>query len=178
MLPEEQEFFEALYREIFPRLYGYAANQLSLRGFPKEVIPGLAEELIQDACHTAASRIKEMMSSPNPPGWLMTVLKNKLRVFLRQVHSDDQRLLSLDALSWEPPDPVSGSETAQADMEYADSMDKVRGSLPPDDYQLFEMVALNHASHKAAAEKFGITVWTSQKRLNRIRGRLQKIFPR
>lgn len=176
MLPEEQEFFKKVYRETYPSLYSYAAKMLNLKGFPHKMIPDLAEELIQDACHSAAKKIKSMTASPNPPGWLMNVLKFKFKEFMRQVNSDNQRLLYINDLPRELPHHSDDPAAVLSDMEYADTMKDIRKHISADDFRLFEMVALNHVSHRAAAEEFGITVWASQKRVERARKEIKKFL--
>ena len=53
----------------------------------------------------------------------------------------------------------------------------VNDNFKEDDITLFRRVIIENASHKEAAAELGITIWTSQKRLERIRKRIRDEFP-
>ena len=116
-----------------------------------------------------------MLFRSNPGGYLMVTLKNKLREFSRQYYAD-QRLIHLSALPADLPDSSSALDKAQLGLEDEDRMYRVREALSPMNYQIFVQVALNHVSHYKVAQQLGITVWDSQKRLQRSRQTLKKIF--
>lgn len=176
MLPEESEFLESLYREQASRLHRYAIGLLNAGGFDASLIPDLAEELVQDTFHTAAKRISDLTSHPKPAGWLFKTLQYKFNSFRRQFYADSQRLLFIEDLPKPPPSPSGNPSSVLADMEYADALSLARQSLSEEDFLLFDMVALNHTSHKVAAQRLGITVWASQQRLSRIRRELKKKY--
>ena len=171
MLPEEQEFLEKLYRKMFPSLHQYATLLLSKSGFDAN----LADELVQDTFHTAALHIKKLMTHPNPSGWLVKALQYTFKGFRRQIYADNKRFLLLSDLPLDLPDPSSSVDNAQTCMECADVMARIRGALSEQDFRLFEILILNRASHRTAAQELGITIWTSQKRLSRIRDKLQNL---
>lgn len=175
MLPEESEFLRELYNENFPALYRYAVKLLKLSNFDSALFDDLAEELVQDTFHTASEKIKDLTVHPNPGGWLMIALKNKFREFRRRARSDNRQLILMSALTSDLADPRSNIGAAQSDMELRGDLARIRQALSPEDLSLFEMVALNHVSHRSAAEKLGISVWASQKRLERIRKSLRDI---
>ena len=176
MLPEESEFLANLYRQHFSALFGHAIKLLKLNNFEPAQLQDLAEELVQVTFHTASKKVDLLRSHPNPGGWLMLALKCNFKAFKRQVYSDNQRLIVLSALPSEMADPCSGIGAVQSGLEYHDAIARIRDFLSPEDFQLFDMVAINHVSHRAAAEKLGITIWASQKRLERIRRALQNLL--
>lgn len=51
---------------------------------------------------------------------------------------------------------------------------KIRALLPPEDYRLLCRITLEGATHLEVAKELGISVWSSQKRLQRIRKKLCK----
>ena len=171
MLPEEQQLLEKLYKEMFPTLHRYAIVLLSKSGFS----PNLAEELVQDTFHTAVLHGSELLTHPNPSGWLVNALKYTFRSFRRQAYADSKRFLLLGDLPVDLPDPTSAVDNAQTDLECADMMAQIRSLLSEQDFRLFEIIVLTRAGHLAAARELGITVWTSQKRMERIRGKLQNL---
>ena len=53
-------------------------------------------------------------------------------------------------------------------------LDAIRALLPPEDYRLLCRITLEGATHLEVAKELGISVWSSQKRLQRIRKKLCK----
>ncbi len=176
MLPEESDFLFQLYHQHFPALYGHAITLLKLHNFDTALFHELAQELVQDTFHTASEKVDVLKAHPNPGGWLMVALKFKFKEFQRQAYSDSQRLVLISALPRDMADPRSDVNSCQSDMEFRGDAALIRQHLSPEDLELFEMVALNHVSHREAAEKLGITIWASQKRLERIRKDLRDLL--
>ena len=57
---------------------------------------------------------------------------------------------------------------------YDDLLAAIRALLPPEDYRLLCRITLEGATHLEVAKERGISVWSSQKRLQRIRKKLCK----
>ena len=53
---------------------------------------------------------------------------------------------------------------------------RIRQALTPDELFLFERLVFDKASHLEVSKELGITVWTSQKRFERIKKKLQKVL--
>lgn len=176
MSPEESEFLTSLYHEKFSLLHSYALRLLHASGIDPSLIPDLAEELVQDTFHTAAQKMDKLFHHPNPTGWLMKTLQNKFKYCQRQYYADSKRLLCMDALPESFPSSLGNPSSVLNEMEYADELSQARKLLTEDEFRIFEMVALDRSSHKAAAQRFGITVWNSQQRLTRARRALRKYF--
>ena len=176
MLPEEQDFLDHIYHENFIFLYKLSLKLLQLKGIPDCQRPDLAEELVQDTFKTASQRIEILKNHPNPVGWLVNVAKKKSLEFSRRAESDRQRLLLIDA---QAVLDMSSEPSAQADpseeLEYCASLDIIRETLSEEEFRLFDMVILRHMTHLAASEELGISLATSQKRVQRIREKLHKI---
>ena len=150
--PEYDGALDALYLAHVQKLLCYAQSQIQRRE--------IAEELVQDTFHEAYLKFDRLRCHENPGGWLMQTLKNKLLNY-RRTRQRETALLS----GWPARQQVS------AIREY------VSAHFDPDDRFLFQKLLVEGVSHKAAAQSLGITVWNSQKRLERIRRRLREAFP-
>ena len=112
----------------------------------------------------------------------MRTLQNKLRESERARRRYLLRFLSLDsdfpdgvfpeggALPEEPPDagPVPPGESP---------LEKIEKVLSPEEYRLLKRLVFDGASHLQVAREFHITVYASEKRLERIRDKLSAVFP-
>lgn len=169
MTEEQNEFLETLYRE----------NQLKLFRYAKSVLDDeeTAMDVVQDTFHTATIRIDTVMTHENAPGWLMEVLKNKIKDHIRSRNRYIARFVSIEGLEnhLSVEDEYSLSDGAATSV--AAILSDIEKFLKPDDFYLLKRIVLENASHREVAEELGITVWTSQKRLERIRGELEELFP-
>ena len=93
MHPQQARPLEQLYHDNFDLLTIYAAASLKSRS--------RAQDVVQDIFHEAARHIDTLTEHPNPGGWLMVTLKNKLREAERA-----QRLYLLHFLSLDTDLPV------------------------------------------------------------------------
>ena len=75
MLPEQELFFIQLYENNFWKLKRYASMFFS---------PTQAEEIVQDTFHEGVEKIDVLFGHEKPEGWLMDVLKNKMRNLQRR----------------------------------------------------------------------------------------------
>ena len=69
--PEQTQWLEHLYRDYYGKLTIYAAATLRSQS--------RAQDIVQDTFHEALRHVDTLMEHPNPGGWLMVTLKNKLR---------------------------------------------------------------------------------------------------
>ena len=130
--------------------------------------PEQAKDVVQDTFHESLRRIDVFATHENPGGWLMSTLKNKLKENERMRRRDLCRLLSLDA---DFPDERNLPEelvVAQPEPQEESVIEKVE-VLTPEEYQLLKRLVFDRASHLEVAQEFGISVYASQKRLERIR---------
>ena len=89
MMPDEKELVERLYRLYFKKLFIYASAVLRDQE--------QAKDIVQDTFHEALRRIDVVAKHENPGGWLMNVVKNKIKECERNRRRDLYCLLSLDA---------------------------------------------------------------------------------
>jgi hypothetical protein len=61
--------------------------------------------------------------------------------------------------------------------EISSMMKKIAQALSPEEFHHLKRFIFDKASHKEVADESGITIWASQKRLERIRKKLFDVFP-
>ena len=169
MMPDKNELVERLYRLHFKKLFIYANAVLR--------DPEQAKDVVQDTFHEALRRIDVFATHGNPGGWLMSTLKNKLKENERARRRDLNRLLSLDA---DFPDERNLPEelvVAQPEPQGESVMEILERVLTPEEFRLLKRLVFDRASHQQVAQEFGISVYASQKRLERIRDKLYTVFP-
>lgn len=169
MLPEQDLFIENLYREYAKKLFLYAFIQVQDQS--------RAQDIVQDTFHTAVRRIDTVMNHENPGGWLMDVLKKKISESERSHRRYVLRFASLNTdvgiVAGDSQDPVNLIEDTEADI-----IQKIKSVLSEDEYNFLKRVIFDKVSHLDMAKELGITVYASQKRLERIRKKLyDKAFP-
>ena len=167
MQPEQDKFLEELYRKYFTKLALYAAAVLTDKT--------KARDLVQDVFHEAILHINVLMSHENPGGWLMQTTKNKIleneRARIRYIH----RFLSLDPEVFS--EIASANEAEIREPDEIPAVKKIERALSPEEFYLLKRLFIDNTSHMEVAEELGITVWASQKRLERIRKKLFEVFP-
>ena len=169
MMSDENELVERLYRLHFKKLFIYANAVLR--------DPEQAKDVVQDTFHESLRRIDVFATHENPGGWLMSTLKNKLKENERTRRRDLCRLLSLDA---DFPDKRNLPEelvVAQPEPQEESVIEILERVLTPEEFRLLKRLVFDRASHQQVAQEFGISVYASQKRLERIRDKLYTVFP-
>ena len=128
-----------------------------------------AEEAVQETFFEAVRKQDALMRHAKPEAWLMETLKNKIRV--------GSRRRALDFISLEQDLAQESKKLAVEDRPFGsinELLDAIRALLPPEDYRLLCRITLEGATHLEVAKELGISVWSSQKRLQRIRKKLCK----
>lgn len=166
MQAEQDTFLEKLYRENFEHLWRYASAYL---GDPER-----AAEIVQDTFHEAVEQIDVLMRHDNPQGWLKTVLKNKLMHARRSLNRYIHRFLSLDT---DVINEDSVLSTQSPPYKASDILKEIRAALSPEEWDLLRAITLEGRTYKAVSKELGATVWTCQKRIQRIREKLRRQFP-
>lgn len=168
MLPEQDSFFNALYKSMFNKLLLYAQAGLSDKS--------KAMDVVQDSFHEAILKIDSLMVHPNPHGWLMQTTKNKIKEYNRTQSAYIKRCLSLDS---EPSSALGQEDSEMKAIENSEGtpmLIRIRQALTPEELFLFERLVFDKASHLEVSKELGITVWTSQKRFERIKKKLQRVL--
>ena len=104
---------------------------------------------------------------------MRAVLKYKILEYIRARNRYLKLFLSLDhnilsrIKAPSNPAPISTSSI----------METVRDTLSAEEWDLWKQYVIDGASHRQIASKLGITVQASQKRLERIRKKLEDVLP-
>jgi len=170
--PTEQDlFFERLYAAQFLKMRRYALVLL------RDPVP--AEEVAQDAFLEALLHIDYLMTCEQPEKWLQQTVRFKSLHVLRDRTRDARRLVSLDALGG--GGPAAPDTLAEVEEDRAGDLDRTRRriaeALTPEELRLLRRFALEKASYKVLSEETGLSVAVCQKRVQRARKKLAKIFP-
>lgn len=162
MRPDHDVFLEDLYRTYFEKLRTYASCALES--------PDLAEEVVQDTFHEAVQHIDKLMTHPNPGGWLKLTVKNKIAHARRDMNRYMLRFVSLDAGAYDNGIP---SVVDNLPRQTESLLQVIRENLTEEEWTLLRRITLEKSSYKTVAEELGLTVWTCQKRVQRIREKLR-----
>lgn len=165
MTSEQGVFLEELYRKYLNVLVAYARSSLEN--------PIKAQDVVQDAFHQAALDVETLMTHINPGGWLMQTVKNKVKECKREERKYARYFLSLDSLDSFGIEPFDQEFLG----EEIPPIDKIRQVLTDEEFHLLERIVFERASHLDMARELDISVWTSQKRWERIKKKLSKFFP-
>ena len=161
-LPLDQNaFFDTLYHESFAQLNLFAKRQL--------LDSHAAEELVQDTFFTAWTKKEALIRHEKPRGFLMEILKLKIQAYRRERKKWARFLVSLDSDVFRRAAFLASGHC----QRYAgrDSRGAERRGM--DGFQRFKLLGLTHMQ---IAEELDISVWASQKRLERAQQKLQKTF--
>lgn len=169
LTPEEQEFIEKLYSKYFNQVYIYVNARLK--------DDDKAQDIVQDVFHEAIEHIDKLMTHEKPIAWLKKAAWYKLSVNKRSTQRMIQRLISLDAVAIDEAAAKDDSEFQRVEEGSENPLKRVQDALTDDEFRLLRRLTFDKESHLVVARDFGITVWSSQKRLERIREKLRSVFP-
>lgn len=157
MNAEQRKRIEELYLEMFNMLLSYA--RASLRE------ESLAEEAVQETFQVACRKPEQILSSPNPKGWLVNTLKYTIFDIKRDSESVRRVLAAYQALQAED---FTVSENSI-------SLDVMYGNLAKtEDFKLLKEMALEGRSYLEMATARGISINACKKRVQRAREKLQE----
>ncbi|WP_033165316.1 sigma-70 family RNA polymerase sigma factor [Clostridium sp. KNHs205] len=155
----QRDDIEKLYQEMFHPMLVYAQNALNGQA--------LAEEAVQDTFRIACAKAENLLSSPNPKGWLLNTLKYVIRNSIRSRANLNRLVIaSLDF-----------DENISHEKEYIDDLkiDLLFSDLADDeDYKLIKKIALDKCTILEVAEELGISLEACHKRVQRAKKRLKK----
>ena len=136
--------------------------------------PALAQEVVQDAFLEAVKNIDKLMSHENPKGWMKNTVKYKVKHAERSFNRYILRFISLDTDI--PFEDARFSIEDGHNPNMFDIMEKIHRILTADEWDLLRKIALEKVPYKDVSAELGITVWTCQKRVQRIREKLREKF--
>lgn len=163
----QEDFFQQLYETWFPKLCHYAASVVK--------DPHVAEEIVQDTFLAALGKLEGLSQAENPERWLLKTAKNKTLHYFRAQATRRKRLLSLEAEGIDPASPnaaILALEEAQQDT-LEETYALIRTVLKPEELLLLHRIAIEGKSYHDTAAELGCSLWACQKRMQRIRKKLQ-----
>ncbi len=166
MQPDQERFFEKLYRDFYQWILHQAEKKLG--------DPVLAQDVTQDTFCAALNRIDYLMTHENPGGWLSLVLKYKILHFYEK--QAQKKRLFIDAEDYVEPGELDPNIQA-LEEESCELLEKIRESLTPEEFHYITCLVLDQASHKQLGQEFHITEIGSKKKRERIIKKLNKKLP-
>jgi RNA polymerase sigma-70 factor (ECF subfamily) len=155
----QQKAVEKLYMEMYYPLSAYAKSAL------REST--LAEEAVQDTYRIACSKVNDLLTSPNPKGWLLNTLKY---VISNMIHNrarlNKMVISSIDLIENYPENNINPLDI---DILYSDIANS-------EDYKLIKKIALDKYTMLEVAKEYGISIEASKKRVQRARKKLKDHF--
>lgn len=168
MRPDQDRLIEQLYQKYFGMLTLYATASLKNQS--------CVQDVVQDTFHEAINHADVLMQHPNPAGWLKLTLKNKVKEEQRRMHKYALYFLSLERDLFTEPgrDDPNLEQPFHSEPSLASVIKRIKHVLTEEEFTLLKRLTIDQASHVEVAEEFGISVYASQKRLERIRKKLKK----
>lgn len=172
MRPDQDSFMQQLYQDNFLKLMLYVTS--SLKNVDR------AQDVVQDTFHEAINHIDILMQHPNPGGWLRVTAGHKVQEEQRDMNKYSAYFISLnsDLLKEPGEDDPKLAQQLESDTSSTSVMEQIQKILTDEEYRLLKRLTIERASHVKVAEEFGISVYASQKRLERIRKKLKKVLPK
>ena len=157
MTPKQRKIIENLYNELRPKLLSYAISAL----------PSVsqAEEAIQDAFQIACQKADDVISSPNPQGWIFITLKNVVSNERKQRLRDTK--IITDTLGSHIDKIGCSTDNIDLDILYSNVANT-------DEFKLIKAIALDGKSMRELSIELGISVAATKKRAQRAREYLQR----
>lgn len=168
MRPDQDRLIEQLYQKYFGMLTLYATASLKNQS--------CVQDVVQDTFHEAINHADVLMQHPNPAGWLKLTLKNKVKEEQRRMHKYALYFLSLEHDLFTEPgrDDPNLEQPFHSEPSLASVIERIKNVLTEEEFTLLKRLTIDQAGHVEVAEEFGISVYASQKRLERIRKKLKK----
>lgn len=156
---KQRNVIEELYREMYYQLCAYAISVLNNRS--------LAEEAVQDTFRIACAKSDDILSSPNPKGWLL----NTLKYAIQNVNRSRARINSMIVSSFDLVENTvaEDTDTLSIDILYSDIIDTA-------EYELLKNIALEKYTMLEVAQELGISVEACKKRVQRAKKKLKKLL--
>lgn len=153
----QEEFFTALYKEMYPSLY-----KIALSAIHNEDV---AQDLVQESFLIASRRLDNLLSCPSPKGWLIKTLRNVIGNTYKQRAKIADLFTSLEDLG----DNVGTEPDFPVWLEYQGIIDD--GSL-----ELLMWIYCDNLSYQEAADRLGISLNACKKRIQRAKEQFKKTF--
>lgn len=125
----------------------------------------LSEEAVQETFQIACGKPNDLMSSANPRGWIMEVLKRVLWNTQRKRTTLEKYIAAAESVDVDRI--VSPDCDSNVDLMYSDLVSKA-------EFQLLKRIVIDRYTMLEAAEELGITVEACKKRVQRAQKKLRQ----
>ena len=157
MTLEQRRSIEIFYVEMYDLLFIYARNTLNSES--------LAEEAIQEAFRIVCMKPDELLSSPNPKGWIINTLKYTIQ---NMRHNRDRANVLLTQY-------LAAHRNSDAFSEDQISLEVTYENVAhSEEFQLIKEMAIEGKSHLEMAQARGISVDACKKRVQRAKEFLRR----
>ena len=171
-LSDPNEYFHRLHKAYFPLLVKMTTNLVG----SKE----LAEDIVQDAFHDTLAAYKR--SGKLPPDsfrWFSVICQRKVYHYYEARNHDLALIAKLEQKVLVDPNASPSPEEIleMLSRNESEALKIIHRHLTPEEWDFLRRLTLEKTSHLTMAKELGISVWDSQKKLQRIRDKLAKHFP-
>ena len=156
MTSDQRKRIEEFYLEMYDRLFIYARSALDNES--------LAEEAIQETFRIVCMKPEDLLSSPNPKGWIVNTLKYTIQNMKRS--RDKANVLLTQYLAANSSVAFSEDRISQ-EVTY----ENVARS---EEFSLIKEMAVDGRSHLEMAQSRGISVAACKKRVQRAKEFLRR----
>ena len=157
MTSDQRRRIEAFYLEMYELLFIYARNTLGN--------DSLAEEAIQETFRIVCQKPEDLLSSPNPKGWIINTLKFTIQNIKRS--RDRANILLTQYIAAHSSSVAFSEDRISLEVTY----ENVAHS---EEFQLIKEIAVEGKSHLEIAQTRGITVAACKKRVQRAKEFLRR----
>ena len=157
MTAEQRSQISKLYYEMYEKLRMYAKSNLANKA--------LAEEAVQETFRIACMKPEELLTSPNPAGWLLNTLRNTIRN-TKHTCANAEKLLDACRKN-QCVEEYSAEEVLPLQVVYGDIAET-------DAFQLIWEMAVEGRSQLEMAQRRGISLDACKKRVQRAKEFLRK----
>ena len=154
---EQCKRIEAFYLDMYDLLLIYARNSLDNES--------LAEEAIQETFRIVCTKPEDLLSSPNPKGWIVNALKYTIQNMKRSRDKANALLTQYLASN------SGGGGVSEDRISLEVTYENVAHS---EEFQLIKEMAVEGKSHLEMAQSRGISVAACKKRVQRAKEYLRK----
>ena len=157
LTPDQHKSIKAFYLEMYDLLFLYAQNALKNES--------LAEEAIQETFRIVCTKPEDLLSSPNPKGWIINTLKYTMQNMRRS--RDRANVLLAQYLAAHSNSDAFSEDRISLEVAY----ENVANS---EEFQLIKEMAVEGKSHLEMAQARGISVDACKKRVQRAKEFLRR----
>lgn len=168
MKPEQDQFLERLYKAQFSKMLKHAKGKVQNRD--------VAMDIVQDTFHTAVEKIDILTAHEKPEAWLMKVLNNKIMQYYDRKKEEYTFLVSIEEEDF-PEIGEPDQRLEELSGEERDGLKKISAVLTEPELEFFVRLYIDKATHLELAKEYGITVYGSKKKRERIMGKLHEAYP-